>query len=101
MMKKILSVLLFAYATLPMKAQRLLSLDSCRALALRNNKQLNISKLNRDVARNARKAMRTKYLPKMDAVGAYQFTSREISILNNRQRCIEQFRHQCRDQNRQ
>ena len=86
MMKKILSVLLFAYAPLPMKAQRLLSLDSCRALALRNNKQLNISKLNRDVARNARKAMRTKYLPKMDAVGAYQFTSREISILNNRQK---------------
>ena len=30
-----------------------------------------------------RKAGRTNYLPKVDATGTYQFTSREISILNN------------------
>lgn len=86
MMKRIFAFLLLVSAILPMRAQRVLSLDSCRALALRNNKQLNISKLNRDVTLNARKAVRTKYLPKMDAVGAYQFTSREISILNKRQK---------------
>lgn len=67
---------------LPANAQSVIGLDSCRALALRNNKQLNISKLNRDVAKNTRKAVRTKYLPKVSANGMYQFTSREISILN-------------------
>ena len=40
-------------------AQRVLSLDSCRQMALRNNKQLGISKLKQDVAANVRKAART------------------------------------------
>ena len=31
-------------------AQQVLSLDSCRALALRNNKQLNIARLKQDLA---------------------------------------------------
>lgn len=64
-------------------AQSVLNLDSCRNLALRNNKQLNISKLKKEVATNTRKAAHTKYLPKVSANGMYQFTSREISILNN------------------
>ena len=36
------------------QAQQLLSLDSCRVMALRNNKQLSISKLKQDVAANLR-----------------------------------------------
>ena len=72
--------------SLPAAAQRELSLDSCRALALRNNKQLNVSRIKQDVARNTRKAARTKYLPKVDAVGGYEFFSREISLLNDRQK---------------
>ena len=71
---------------LPACAQRVLSLDSCRAMALRNNKQLNIAKLKQDVARDVRKAARTKYLPHVDVMGGYEFTSREISILNKGQK---------------
>ena len=63
--------------------QGALTLDSCRSLALRNNKHLSISKLSRQMAAQTRKAAKTKYLPKVDATGTYQFTSREISILNN------------------
>ena len=70
----------------PVAAQRVLSLDSCRAMALRNNKQLNIAELKQDVARDTRKAVRTKYLPHVDVVGGYQFTSREISLLNDGQK---------------
>lgn len=67
-------------------AQRILSLDSCRALALRNNKQINIAKLKRSVAANTRKAARTQYLPKVDAMAGYEFTSRQISLLNDAQK---------------
>ena len=63
-------------------AQQLLTLDSCRAMALRNNKQLGISKVKQDVARNVRKSARTKYLPHVSAIGAYEHTSREVSLLN-------------------
>lgn len=85
-MKKIYLILGFWLLSFGVQAQRVLSLDSCRALALRNNKQLNISKLNQDVARYIRKSARTKYLPKVDAVGGYEFFSREISILDNDQK---------------
>lgn len=63
-------------------AQNTLSLDSCRSLALRNNKQLSMSKTSRQMAAQMRKAAKTKHLPKVNASGTYQFTSREISILN-------------------
>ena len=67
-------------------AQRLLNLDSCRALALRNNKQMSISRVKQEVAANVRKAARTKYLPHISALGGYEYTSKEISILNNDQK---------------
>lgn len=79
-------LLLLVAAVLPAKAQQVLSLDSCRAMALRNNKQLNIAKLKQDVARDTRKAARTKYLPHVDVLGGYEFMSREISILNDEQK---------------
>ncbi|MBR1427721.1 MAG: TolC family protein [Prevotella sp.] len=67
-------------------AQQILNLDSCRALALRNNKQLAVSHLKQEVAADTRKALRTKYLPKMDAVGGYELVSKEISLLNDDQK---------------
>ena len=68
------------------EAQHMLCLDSCRAMALRNNKQLGVSQLKQDVAANLRKSARTKYLPHVSAIGSYQYTSEEISILNNEQK---------------
>lgn len=78
--------LLLLAATSAAYSQRVLSLDSCRALAIRNNKQLNMSRLGKEVAMNIRKAARTKYLPKVDALGGYELTSREISMLSNDQK---------------
>lgn len=63
-----------------------LSLDSCRAMALRNNKHLSISRAQEQVAMNVRKAARTQYLPHVDLAGAYIFTSREVSLLNDTQK---------------
>lgn len=67
-------------------AQQALSLDSCRAMALRNNKQINMARLKQDVALNTRKTARTKYLPHVDVMAGYEFMSKEISILNDEQK---------------
>lgn len=75
---------------LPVQAQLLLSLDSCRAMALRNNKQMEAAHLKQDVAKNIRKSMRTKFLPHISAVGTYQYTSEEVSLLNNDQKAMLQ-----------
>ena len=73
-------------AVMPVSGQRLLTLDSCRAMALRNNKQMRIAKVKQDVAANVRKSARTKYLPHISAVGTYEHTSREISLLSDAQK---------------
>ena len=67
-------------------AQRMLSLDSCRAMALRNNKQLSVSRVKQEVAKNIKKSARTKYLPHVSAVGGYIWNSEEVSILNEDQK---------------
>ena len=77
---------LLAFGFLPAGAQRVLSLDSCRQMALRNNKQMSVSKVKQDVAANLRKSARTKYLPHVSAIGTYQYTSEPISILNETQK---------------
>ena len=85
MIKKI-CVLLVVGVALPVSAQRLLTLDSCRAMALRNNRQMGVAKVKQDIAENLRKSARTKYLPHVSALGTYQYTSREISLLNDQQK---------------
>uniref|UniRef100_A0AB33J9M5 TolC family protein n=1 Tax=Prevotella sp. GTC17259 TaxID=3236795 RepID=A0AB33J9M5_9BACT len=85
-MKKLLTLFLWVGILASAEAQRVLSLDSCRALALSNNKQLNVSKLKQQMAANIRKAARTKYLPKVDALAGYDYTSREVSLLNKEQK---------------
>ena len=67
-------------------AQRVLTLDSCRAMALRNNKQMSVAKMKQEVNAYMRKSARTQYLPKVNAVGGYMWMSREISILNDDQK---------------
>ena len=85
-MKKYFGILLLSVAIVPAEAQRVLSLDSCRQMALRNNKQLGVSKLKQEVAENLRKSARTKYLPHVSALGTYEHTSEEVSILNDAQK---------------
>ena len=64
-------------------AQRFLTLDSCRAMALHDNKQMQIAGVKQEVAADVRCSARTKYLPHVSAVGAYIHTSKEISLLSD------------------
>jgi len=85
-MKRILGLFLLAGLATAAEGQRLLSLDSCRAMALRNNKQMSVARVKQQVARNIRKSARTKYLPHVSALGGYVWTSKEISLLNDDQK---------------
>ena len=85
-MRNVLIILFLLVMPLSAAAQQALSLDSCRAMALRNNKQINMARLKQDVALNTRKTARTKYLPHVDVMAGYEFMSKEISILNDEQK---------------
>lgn len=67
-------------------AQRVLTLDSCRQLAIANNKQLSMARTQKEAASYGIKSARTKYLPHVDAMAGYELMSKEISILNNSQK---------------
>lgn len=85
-MKRLVSIIAISVTMLPAGAQQVLTLDSCRAMALSNNKSLTVAKVQRDMAKQTRKAARTKYLPHLNILGGYILSSREISILNNTQK---------------
>lgn len=85
-MKHLIGIALISGFVLPAAAQRVLCLDSCRAMALRNNKQVAAAEIKQDMARNMRKSARTKYLPHVNAMGGYVYSSREVSILNGEQK---------------
>jgi outer membrane protein TolC len=85
MRKYIFTFVLLGSIIVPIHGQTL-SLDSCRALALRNNKSLGAARLRQNMATYTAKAAKTKYLPKIDVLGGYEYTSKEISLLNNTQK---------------
>lgn len=47
---------------------------------------MGVAKVRRDMARNIRKSARTKYLPQVNATGAYLYSSKQVSILNDDQK---------------
>lgn len=65
---------------------RVLSLDSCRALAVDNNKELRMADMQRQTAYYNRKSAFTNYLPKVSAAGIYMRTGKEISLLSDGQK---------------
>mgnify|MGYP004667855031 FL=1 len=79
-------VLLFFGLPSGIQAQRTLNLDSCRALALSNNKELRMSKEKVNAAHYQQKAAFTNFLPKIDMMGAYMRTEKEISLLSDDQK---------------
>ena len=85
-MKRLVSITLFAGITFSLQAQIALTLDSCRALAMENNKEVLIGQEKIKAAHYQNKAAFTNYLPKLSATGTYIRNQKEISILNDEQK---------------
>lgn len=84
---KQLAIILIAVLCLTGAAQaQTLSLDSCRRLALANNKALAISKAKSRKAGYDRQAAHTNYLPKVSLTAGYTRTGDEISLLSDKQK---------------
>lgn len=63
-----------------------LSLQDCRDMALQQNKQLAVARLQVDVAKDVHSSAKTKYLPRVSAVAGYTHLSKEVSLLNSDQK---------------
>lgn len=85
-MKKVFILTFLLSTTILLRAQSTLSLDSCRALAIANNKELLIGQEKINVAHYQRKAAFTNYLPNLSGTGAYMRNQKEFSLLNDAQK---------------
>ena len=85
-MKKFFCFIYLTCLMLPTSAQGILSLDSCRALAVANNKELLISREKINAAHYRKKEAFTNYLPKISATGGYMRNQKEFSLLNDAQK---------------
>lgn len=64
------------------KSQQTLTLEECRNLAIRNNKELQISGQKVKAADEERKAAFTKYFPQLSAMGGYMWNQKDINLLD-------------------
>ncbi|MBQ3655708.1 MAG: TolC family protein [Bacteroidales bacterium] len=78
----IVSVLLFGGLT---NAQTVLTLDSCRIMAINGNKDLRMSAIDKEIAEYNKKTAFSKYLPRVNALGAYVYTSKNINLISEEQ----------------
>ncbi|WP_165156996.1 TolC family protein [Parabacteroides sp. ZJ-118] len=81
-MKRTILLLTFVVTVSCMHAQRMLTLEECRNLAIRNNKELQISGEKIKMADNEKKAAFTKYFPQLSANGAYMWNQKDINLLD-------------------
>ena len=72
-------------ATMAVAAQDVVSLDSCRQMALKSNRQLMISQRAIDKARYQKEEAFAAYLPAIDFAGGYTYNQRKLSIFDSDQ----------------
>ncbi len=79
-MRKALTFLFTMWLALTAVAQ--VTLDSCRHMALRNNKQMAVEQLKIEQAGYQRKQAEAAYKPSIDFAGTYLHTGRNISLVD-------------------
>lgn len=82
-MRKIVFIVLCA--TTMLASGQVMTLDSCRNLALRNNKEIQQTALAIDKAGYQRKEAAAAYLPQFDLTAGYIYNSRKVSLIKEDQ----------------
>ena len=81
-MKRTFVLLLALFSTTYMQGQRTLTLEECRDLSIKNNKELQISGEKVRVAGYEKQAAVTKYFPQVSAMGTYMRNQKDINLLD-------------------
>ena len=68
-----------------LQGQGVVSLDSCRSMALHNNKEMRLAELSIDKAGYQRREAHAAYFPSIDLEGLYTYTSRKLALVEEDQ----------------
>lgn len=80
-----ITLLIMSVGAFVARSADVVTLDSCRNMALRSNKQLMISRSNIDKARYEKDAAFAAYLPALDFAGGYTYNQRKLSVFDSDQ----------------
>ncbi|WP_294143094.1 TolC family protein [uncultured Sanguibacteroides sp.] len=80
-MRRVIFSFVFVFVLMNLYAQREMSLEDFRRLAIENNKNLKIADEEIRASREQRREAFTKYLPGIDAMGTYMRNQKEINLL--------------------
>lgn len=81
-MRRLLLLITTVFVISGSYAQRTLTLDECRKLAIQNNKELQIAKEQINAASYEQKAAVTKYFPQIAAQGMYMRTQKNLNLVD-------------------
>lgn len=88
-MRLTIALLLVATA---IDAQQPLTLDSCRTLALHNNRKIEIARTQEEIALNRHRAARSARLPRIEIEGTYIHTPHKTSLLDrDKRKAVDNF----------
>ena len=80
------NIVLMALCAISLVASgQVVTLDSCRHMALRNNKEIQQATLGIEKAGYQRKEAAAAYLPQFDLTGGYIYNSRKVSLVKEDQ----------------
>ncbi len=84
-MKRIIIILTSALALLPVQAgaQRVLTLDECRQMAVDNSNSLKTAKQKVEIAGYDRKIAAANYFPKITASGTYMYANKDLKFISD------------------
>lgn len=86
MIKFIITLSLILCPAIPLSAQTdLVTLDSCRAMALKHNRQLKIKRLNIKAADYQHQEATAAFLPAIDFSGGYSYNQKKLSVFDSDQ----------------
>ena len=81
-MKRIFMLSVMCLTSFVISAQQVRTLDECRELAVKNNKELQISSQKIKMSEEEKKAALTKYFPQLSASGAYMWNQKDLNLLD-------------------
>lgn len=84
-LSSLLSLILLSAGVAAAQPEGAVSLDSCRQMALRSNKQLMMSRSAIEKAKYQKEEAFAAYLPALDFAGGYTYNQRELSIFDSDQ----------------
>ena len=85
MIKKIVFLWMMVGASLSVFAQRMLTIDECRQMAIDNNKDIEQARTRVQMADYDRKIALANYFPNISATGIYMYNNKDLSLLTKEQ----------------